>query len=324
MLSPLPALFAALALAACAAAPVPYRTEAGPHRVEVADIELGGPGRDRELPLHLLWPADGGPYPVLVFSHGGGSAGDQYDRLARHWASAGYVVILPTHRDSRRFGFDAQRAAPAEMLAILDTRRADLVFVVDSLGELPRRLPALDGRIDPEHIAVGGHSLGGATALTVSGLILEDPRSGSRFGFREPRFDALLLLTEPANSPMMAPEPWRAIPVPTFVATGSRDYSGQWNGPPKQRFLRMPADLPLPEGVPHHYLYIDGMDHYLGGLVCRTDVPGPPDEAAVAAIGAAGTVFLDAYLKDDAAARAFLGSAELGPLTGGRATLSMR
>jgi predicted dienelactone hydrolase len=318
------ALLAALALAACAHVPAPYRTDAGPHRVEVADVEVGGPGRDRDLPLRILWPADGGPYPVLVFSHGGGSAGDEYDRLARHWASAGYVVILPTHRDSRRFGFNAQRAAPAEMLAILDTRRADLVFVVDSLDDLPQRLPALAGRIDAEHIAVGGHSMGGATALTVTGLVLEDPRSGSRFGFREPRFDALLLLTEPANSPMMAPEPWRAVPVPVFVATGSRDYSGQWDGPPKQRFFRMPADLPLPAGVPRHYLFIEGMDHYLGGLVCRSDVPGPPDEGAVEAIRATGTVFLDAYLKDDAAARSFLREGELGPLTAGRATLSVR
>jgi dienelactone hydrolase len=312
------------ALAGCAHEAPVYRTAPGPWRTAEADIALDYPAQAKQLPLHVVWPATGGPYPVVVFSHGGGSSKDMYDGLADHWASAGYVVILPTHRDSRSLGFTMQGASQELILQVLESRRQDLVFIVDSLGRLPQQVAALAGRIDAQRLVVAGHSMGGATALTVSGLVMEDVNTGSRFGFREPRFDALLLLTEPGNSPMAPEFPWRAVPVPVFVATGSRDYSGQWSGPPKQRLYRFPAELALPEGIPRHYLFIEGMDHYLGGLVCRTDVPGPPDEGALQAIRATSTVFLDAYMKNDAAALEFLRGADLRPLTGGRATLTVR
>ena len=313
-----------IVVAGCAHEASVYRAGPGPWRTAEADIALDYPAQAKKLPLHIVWPVNGGPYPVVVFSHGGGSSKDMYDRLADHWASAGYVVILPTHRDSRSLGFSTRGAAQHLMLEILESRRQDLVFIADALGGLAQQLPQLAGKIDAQRIVIGGHSMGGATALTVSGVVLEDVNDGSRFGFREPRFDALLLLTEPGNSPMAPEFPWRAVPVPVFVATGSRDYSGQWSGPPKQRLYRLPADLPLPDNVPHHYLFIEGMDHYLGGLVCRTDVPGPPDDGALQAIQATSTTFLDAYMKNDAAALDFLRNADLRPLTDGRATLSLR
>jgi predicted dienelactone hydrolase len=302
-----------------------YQTDPGPYPVQVArDVEVDVPALHKKLRLHIAWPMTGGPFPVVVFSHGGGSSGDMYDGLAQHWAAAGYVVILPTHMDSRSLGFRIQEASTQLMQDVIDTRRLDMTFVLDSLGTLPSLVPGLAGKIDAEHVVAAGHSMGGATALSITGLVLEDPKNGTRFGFRDERFDALLLITEPSNSPMMPVDPWQAVPIPVFVATGSKDYSGQWSGPPKTRLYRFATGIELPTGIPHHYLFIQEMNHYLGGAICRTDVQGPPDLDALHIINGASTAFLDAYTKNDRQALGFLRAGSLGALTGGRAQLSER
>lgn len=301
-----------------------YKPDAGPYRVQVASqVELDVPQSSRRLPVRIAWPAEGGPFPVVVFSHGGGSSKDMYDRMADHWASEGYVVILPTHMDSATTGFDMKAASAKQMLDVIESRRRDLSFIVDSLGTLQEKVPGLAGRIDTDRIVAAGHSLGGATALTVSGLVIQDPKTGERYGYLDDRFDALLLITEPGHSPVMPEDPWRAVPIPVFVATGSKDYSGQWQGPPKNRLYTFAPGLTLPLGIPHHYLFVENMDHYIGGLICRTD-KGPPDPEALRIVNGASTAFLDAYTKNDRRALEFLESAKITTITGGRATLSVR
>ncbi|MBM4196919.1 MAG: alpha/beta fold hydrolase [Gammaproteobacteria bacterium] len=297
---------------------------AKPHAIIVERLDLEDRKRQKQLPLRIAWPAAGGPYPVIVFSHGGGSSRDMYDRLADHWAAAGYVVFLPTHMESRVYGFDVRGAAPDVIVKVLESRRQDLSFILDSLGELPARIPELAGRIDAERVIAAGHSMGGATALTVTGLVMESPDGKERFGYRDERFDALILLTEPGNSPMAPVDPWRAIPIPVLVATGSKDYSGQWSGPPKRRFYGFAADTVFPADVPRHYLFIDNMDHYLGGAVCRPDVPGPPDYDAVRIINEVSTAFLDAYAKDQPEALEKFEGGAIAALSSGRATLAAR
>jgi dienelactone hydrolase len=290
----------------------------------VERLELKDSERQKSLPVRIAWPVAGGPYPVIVFSHGGGSSRDMYDQLADYWAAAGYVVLLPTHMESAVFGFEMKGASPARILEVLESRRQDLSFILDSLDNLPALVPGLAGRIDAERAIAAGHSMGGATALTVTGLVMESPDGAVRFGYRDSRFDALMLLTEPGNSPMSPADPWRAIPIPVFVATGSKDYSGQWDGPPKRRFYGFAPDLEFPAGVPRHYLFIENMDHYLGGAVCRPDVPGPPDHDALQIINAASTAFFDAYTKGDARALEQLQTGGINLLSAGRATLESR
>ena len=295
----------ALLIAGCATQP------STPMPITVArDVVLQRPGRERPMELRIAWPGGRGRHPVVVLSHGGGSSKDMYDRVADHWAAAGYVVILPTHVDSRDYGFNMAEASNEKMLGIIEGRRRDLSFIVDSLARLEREVTGLAGRIDAERLAVAGHSLGGATALTLSGLEIQDPKTGDRYGYYDGRFDVLVLITEPGNSPVMPDAPWRAARIPVLVMTGSKDYSGQWQGPPKFRLFDFADGIALRADIPHHYLFIDDMDHYVGGLICRTD-KGPADPEALRLINLASTAFLDAYLKDDARGRAQL---EPGPL----------
>ncbi len=76
--------------------------------------------------------------------------------------------------------------------------------------------------------------------------------------------------------------------------------------------------------TPNHYLFIEGMDHYMGGLICRSDVQGEPDHDALLIAKGVSTAFLDAYMKEDDGARQFLEGSALPNLTGGRATLQIR
>lgn len=318
-------VLAAALLAGCVGpATTAYHAEPGPLAVAVSrDVELPRPGGERPAPLRIAYPATGGPYPVVVFSHGGGSSRDMYDRLADHWASHGYVVVLPTHLDSKANGFTMAGVGEQQMLGIIGTRRADLVAVLDALPALPVRVPGLAGKVDAGHVVVAGHSLGGATAMTVAGIVLHDPKTGADLGFREPRFDALLLVTDPGHSPMAPADPWLAAPIPVFVVTGSKDYSGQWSGPPKERLLDFPPGFTPPAGVPRHYVFVEGMDHYIGGLICRTD-KGPPDPEALRIVQGTSTAFLDAYAKGDARALRFLREGRLPAAAGPRPRLELR
>ncbi len=81
---------------------------AGTPVVSVAPVELFAPDRPVPLEVRVSAPAAGTNLPVVVFSHGNGWNLDGYSPLTAFWASHGFVVIQPTHLDSRRngFGFD--------------------------------------------------------------------------------------------------------------------------------------------------------------------------------------------------------------------------
>ena len=64
---------------------------------------------EKQLPIRITYPDAEGVFPVVVFSHGNGSKGDMYKGFTDFWASHGYVVIQPTHMDSRSLGFETKR-----------------------------------------------------------------------------------------------------------------------------------------------------------------------------------------------------------------------
>lgn len=305
-----------------------YKPATGPFEVEVVNpVTLEFPALKKQLLLRIAYPAARGRYPLIIFSHGGRLSKDDYTDITDHWVSHGYIVIQPTHMDSASLGFSIAAAGRSGMLEAARTRRLDVKHVLDSLDELQRLVPPLAQRLDRERIVSAGHSMGGATALTVAGLEMVDPRSGAREGFADPRFDALLLISEPGNNPIMPADPWRAVGLPTFVATGSEDYSSRTGQRPSsdKRLYSFPPGF-SPPSTPNHYLFINGMDHYLGGVLNSQEIKpdGDPDLDALQIVNGASTAFLDAYLKDDGVAMQFLAGADMNSLTGGRAELDIR
>ena len=71
-------------------------------------------------------------------------------------------------------------------------------------------------------------------------------------------------------------------------------------------------------------LAIRDADHYLGGLICRTNRGGPDDPQSVEVVRSVQTAFLDAYIKKDRSARRWLDTVDVGPLSDGRAVLERK
>ncbi|MFM7398896.1 MAG: alpha/beta hydrolase family protein, partial [Verrucomicrobiota bacterium] len=160
------ACMAVVGIPAAAFADAPAPTP-GPFRVEIADDRtLRDAARGKDVPYRVSYPQDNGRYPLIVFSHGFGGNKDGFATVSRHWASHGYVVIQPTHTDGlgRRDGdgnaggATRGRLRAGGLLAGLNDadriadRVSDLVLILDSLAEIVKATPGLEGRIDATRI----------------------------------------------------------------------------------------------------------------------------------------------------------------------------
>jgi len=104
----------------------------------------------------------GGPYPLVVFSHGFALSPIVYGTLVEHYASQGYVVLAPEHNES----FDGSLTGFWEELI---DRPVDISRTIDHAEQLSRSGEPLAGMIDLDDVAVVGHSYGGYTALAAAG-----------------------------------------------------------------------------------------------------------------------------------------------------------
>ena len=128
-------------------------------RTLVVDIRYPSTTGGNNAPLDL----PGGPYPLIVLSHGYMAQGRIYSYFTNHLASYGYVIAAP---DFPLTNLAAPGGAnPADVL----NQPGDVSFVMDRMLDFsaaPGNL--LAGSIDPDRIGVAGHSLGGFTTLLVS------------------------------------------------------------------------------------------------------------------------------------------------------------
>ncbi len=120
----------------------------------VANVEnLRIPGPAGEIPIRVYTPKGEGPFPILVFFHGGGwviGNLDTHDSICRSLANgAGCVVVSVDYRlaPEHKFPAAAEDAYSATRWVAANTDR-------------------LDG--DPARISVGGDSAGGNLAAVVS------------------------------------------------------------------------------------------------------------------------------------------------------------
>jgi dienelactone hydrolase len=123
------------------------------------------PGRpDRTIVTRIAHPASGGPYPLVVLSHGASGHPDEYADTVPLWAADGFVVASPAFPLTNR-------EVPGALSNIADVAHqpGDVSFVIDEvLAANDDPSSPLHGLVDPEAIGVVGHSLGGATTWAVS------------------------------------------------------------------------------------------------------------------------------------------------------------
>lgn len=121
-----------------------------------------GTGGDTELKLDLAQPVGDGPFPAIVFIHGGGwHAGNRhaYDQQIKEAAKRGYVAATITYRlmDVGENGPERSTAEPNFPAQIHDAKAAIRWM----------RTNADEYNADPDRIGVTGGSAGGHLSLLV-------------------------------------------------------------------------------------------------------------------------------------------------------------
>lgn len=264
--------------------------------VSVSPVVLPAPGRVADLHVRISAPATGSDLPVILLSHGLGpsnnlSSLNGYAPLANYWAAHGFVVIQPTHLDSRTLSLhtDTPGASPHWR-----TRAEDMTRILDQLDAIEDAAPQLAGRLDPSRVAVAGHSMGGHTASLLLGARLTDPHDGSEVELAEPRIKAGVLLAAPGrggdalteftveNYSFFLTTDFSRMTTPALVVAGDKDDSAfltvrgpEWHTDP---YVLSPG--------PKSLLTLFDAGHGLGGIsgydVAETTDENPERVASVA------------------------------------------
>ncbi|HEY8514851.1 MAG TPA: hypothetical protein VIS07_04970 [Candidatus Binatia bacterium] len=112
----------------------------------------------------------GGPYPLLLFSHGSCGIPTQSTFLTALLAAQGFVVVAPPHPGNTLLEFP-NCGTPAAQIASAQERPQDVIFVLNQvLAANQDPASPLFGAIDPERIGMSGHSFGGLTTYLVENL----------------------------------------------------------------------------------------------------------------------------------------------------------
>ncbi|MFN8026100.1 MAG: hypothetical protein U0W40_07035 [Acidimicrobiia bacterium] len=169
------ALVAAIGLVAAACAPpppepVPPTTVGVTHSVATyqttfTDFTRATPALDaypgapyRSLPTSVWYPTDrqNGPYPLVMFAHGYGVTPQTYAALLTRIAQAGYVVVAPTYPI-----LSGQPAGPSDTVGWADLWPDTWFVTTQVLDQSAAGTGVLGNLVDPQRIAVAGHSDGG-------------------------------------------------------------------------------------------------------------------------------------------------------------------
>ncbi|MEU9671928.1 MULTISPECIES: alpha/beta hydrolase family protein [Streptomyces] len=265
--------------------------------VKPITVPVPAPGRSVDLQVKVTAPLTGRNLPVIVFSHGNAWSMDGYEPLVDRWAAAGFVVVQPTHLDSRRhgIGWDDPRFA-----TIWRVRIADLHAVLDGLGGILAQAPGLADRADLDRVAVVGHSWGAQTVGTLLGARVLDADGTPGEDFTHPAVSAgaLIAATGTGDSltpfaverlPFMRPD-YSTMTTPALVVAGGRDRSQlSTRGP--EWFTDAYRLSPSPKSL----LAIDEGEHTLGGLAGEKAAETTDEDPARVALVADA---VSAYLLD--------------------------
>ena len=272
---------------------------------ETLDLTLRGDKSGRDLPLRIYFPAAGTSAPVVLFSPGLGGSREGNSYLGEHWAARGYIAVFVQHPGSDdsvwRDKPKGERMAAMTQAANLDNflaRVKDIHLVLDKLEGLnTTKNSRLLGRLDLQRVGMSGHSFGALTTQAVSGQHF--PVGGLT---ADTRIKAAIMFSPSAPRRGEPKEAFGQVKIPWLLMTGTKDTAPIGNTSIESRFAVFPA---LPPGDKYEVVLYNAehsafSDRALPG---DTEKRNPNHHRVILALS---TAFWDAYLRGDAAAKAWL------------------
>jgi predicted dienelactone hydrolase len=306
------ALIAALLLLALAAAGSAAAGGYDPLAVDPAfhaphvDLTVHDTERERDIPVRIYLPATTAPSPVVLFSHGLGGTREGCVYLGEQWAARGYVAVFLQHPGSDDsvwknapdgdFMQAMKRAASVKNFML---RVQDVPAVLDQLGVWNAdKTNALAGRLDLKKVGMSGHSFGAITTEAVSG----ETFASEGQAFTDARIRAAIMLSPSAPRSLSATEAFASVKLPWLLMTGTKDVAPIGDAGVQSR-LAVYAAL---RGGPKYEVVLNNAEHsaFTDRALPGDHEPRNPNHHRV--ILALSTAFWDAYLRDDAAALAWL------------------
>ncbi len=175
---------------------------------------------DSKLALADPPAATGGPFPLVVYSHGAGGVRFISAFLAEHLASQGFVVVAADHIGDSALEAVLDTTVPADQNDI--DRPQDVTAMLDGVlaaanGQLASAPAQLTGLVEPSTIGFIGHSYGGYTGFAmVSGRTTAYGTSAL-----DNRIDTVIGLAPFTRR--LTDEELSRVDVPTLVMVGTKD-----------------------------------------------------------------------------------------------------
>jgi dienelactone hydrolase len=248
--------------------------EEGNQVISFSPVVFPMAGRPVELQMKISAPATGSELPVILLSHGHGrsnflSSLHGYAPIADFFAAQGFVVIQPTHLNSKTLALPVGPEGPT----FWKSRPQDMSFILDNLDKIILSVPGLSGRVDTANVAAIGHSLGGHTVAMLAGMEVTDPVTGEVVNFAEPRLKAWVVIGVPgspeglnANGNQIYGVPLKGtnygtMTLPVLVVNGDKDKNSNFSDLDNWR-----ADAYHHSPGPKSLLTVFDAEHIFGGI----------------------------------------------------------
>jgi pimeloyl-ACP methyl ester carboxylesterase len=242
--------------------------------ISFSPVVLPAPGRHVDLEMKITAPANGKNLPILLLSHGHGqsnflSSYRGYGPLSEFFASRGFIVIQPTHQNSKTLALDA---ALPEAPLFWSSRPKDMQHILDNLDTVIAAVPGMEGRADKTRIAAMGHSLGGHTVGMLAGMQATDPTVGKIVNATEPRIKAFVIIGSPGapsglsefakvHYPILAGTDFTTMSLPALIVNGDEDKNPNFSDQDNWR-----ADGYYLSKGPKSLLTVYDAEHIFGGI----------------------------------------------------------
>jgi hypothetical protein len=296
------------------------------------DFEITDATTGRVLPLRADIPSGAGPFPVVVYSHGG-AFNENGHHLSQEWgqtlAAQGYVVLhiahVPPTAETGAKVCELAGIAPADCMPPEDLEDSGFIalFKTFDVVAVLDKLPAISdisvskgmGALAVDEVGVAGWSGGSrAPLVTMGARFYPIDTSPAPFSHPDNRLKASVALSPigPGYGGFFetaTDNSWKETRGPILVATGAMDLKAtkpDLTGEDRRRaYEDQPADVSrwllysnLPEGQGGHSTFnLEDLDN-----------PDPAVAGFSRALSSTVRAFLDASILGDEAAKAWLAS----------------